>query len=212
MQPPLEPKIYHIVHIDRLPSILAEGGLLSHSAMQGRLEVGTEIGIPRIKQRRRHNQLRSHPGLYVGQCVPFYFSPKSVMLHTIKKKNNPDLPYRGGQEPIIHLESDLRRAIAWAETNGLRWAFTTSNAGANVFHDYADLDELGLINWKAVHASHWPDNRSEKQAEFLIESRFPWSLVGRVGVINREKKSEVERELRNTGHETQVTSIRGWYY
>ena len=59
---PLEPKIYHIVHVDRLPSILAEGGLLSDAAMQGRLEAGTEIGIPRIKQRRRHNQLRSHPG------------------------------------------------------------------------------------------------------------------------------------------------------
>ena len=134
------------------------------------------------------------------------------MLHKIHLANDPELPYGGGQEPIIHLETGLHQTIAWAEANDLRWAFTTSSAGANVLHDYADLDELGRINWEVIRAGYWPDNRSEKQAEFLIESRFPWSLVGRVGVINREKKSEVERELRNTGHETQVTSIRGWYY
>lgn len=28
MPPPAAPKIYHIVHVDRLPSIIAEGGLL----------------------------------------------------------------------------------------------------------------------------------------------------------------------------------------
>lgn len=209
---PLEPKIYHIVHIDRLPSILAEGGLLSDVAMQGHLDAGTEIGIPSIKRRRRRNQLRSHPGLYVGQCVPFYFCPRSVMLNTIERKDNPNLPYRGGQEPIIHLESDLRQAIAWAEASGLRWAFTTSNAGANVFDDYADLDELGRINWEVIRATYWAENRSAKQAEFLVERSFPWSLFERVGVINRERRFQAENAIRNAGYDTNVTAIKGWYY
>ncbi len=209
---PLEPKIYHIVHIDRLPSILAEGRLLSDAEMQGRLEAGTEIGIPRIKQRRHRNQLRSHPGLYVGQCVPFYFSPRSVMLYKIHRNNDQELPYRGGQEPIIHLESDLRRTVNWAETNGLRWAFTSSNAGAQVFDDFADLDQLGHINWGVIRATYWPEERSAKQAEFLIESRFPWDLIDHIGVMNHTRRTEVQEYIQHEDHRPPVTAIRGWYY
>lgn len=48
---------------------------------------GTTIGMETIKDRRLHKcQLRSHPGLFVGQCVPFYFCPRPVMLYMIHKK------------------------------------------------------------------------------------------------------------------------------
>jgi hypothetical protein len=73
------------------------------------------IGMNNIKQRRLTElTLDSHPGLYVGQCAPFYFCPRSVMLYLIHKRN-PELAYKGGQEPIVHLEADLRDAVAWAK-------------------------------------------------------------------------------------------------
>ncbi len=134
------------------------------------------------------------------------------MLYKIHRSDDPELPYRGGQEPIIHLEADLYETISWADTNGLRWAFTTSNAGAYGFHDYANLDSLDEIDWRAVRARSWAENRSAKQAEFLIESRFPWQLIDRIGVMNHDKRAEVQNYIRYEDHQPDVTAIRGWYY
>ena len=69
--------------------------------------------------------------------------------------NHPELEYAEGQEPIIHLEADLRESIAWANDSRRRWAFTTSNAGSYYFEDFSDLNRLDKINWDAVNASKW---------------------------------------------------------
>ena len=81
MPPFVAPKIYHIVHVDRLPSIIADGSLWCDAEIARRTEanadIGTMIGMNSIKQRRLTElTLDSHPSLYVGQCVPFYFCPR----------------------------------------------------------------------------------------------------------------------------------------
>ena len=93
---PTEPKIYHIVHVDRLPSIISDGCLWSDAEARKRRIGGTTIGMGNIKQRRINIQLTSHSGLRVGDCVPFYFCPRSVMLYVIHMSNHPELVYRGG--------------------------------------------------------------------------------------------------------------------
>ncbi len=46
-----------------------------------RASPGTTIGMSSIKRRRSiERTLNSHPDLHVGDCVPFYFRPRSVML------------------------------------------------------------------------------------------------------------------------------------
>ncbi len=70
-------------------------------------------------------------------------------------KNHPELVYRGGQDPIVHLEADLRDTVAWADQNRLRWAFTLSNAGSFYFEDRCDLAQLNEIDWDAVEARNW---------------------------------------------------------
>ena len=42
------------------------------------------------------------------------------MLYVISMANHPELPYRGGQGPIIHLEADLRQTVARADSNERR--------------------------------------------------------------------------------------------
>jgi hypothetical protein len=49
---PAQPKIYHIVHYDKLPAILASGVLLSDAEMIQRKPAGTIIGMDKIKKRR----------------------------------------------------------------------------------------------------------------------------------------------------------------
>jgi len=209
---PANPKIYHIVHMDRLPSIMADGCLWCDAKIAQRKPPGTSIGMSNIKQRRLAElTLDSHPSLYVGDCVPFYFCPRSVMLYLIHRKNH-ELAYQGGQMPIIHLEADLQAVVNWAEENGQRWAFTLSNAGARYFEDRSDLAHLNEIDWTAVEATHWQACKEGKQAEFLLENNFPWHLVGRIGVSNKKAYAQVMNSLNGAGHRPVVEVICDWYY
>jgi hypothetical protein len=109
---PQNPKIYHIVHVDRLDSIVASKGLLCDAVMEKHTGIGTNIGLKNIKSRRlTEYTLQSHPDLFAGQCVPFYFCPRSVMLYMYHMNNHPDLTYNGGQGPIVHLEADLHEVV-----------------------------------------------------------------------------------------------------
>lgn len=211
MAVPAHPKIYHICHVDKLASIIASGGLLSDAMVQQQAMPGTVIGMNHIKQRRLHLSLVSHPVLTVGQCVPFYFCPRSVMLFLIHK-HNAELAYQGGQSSIIHLEADLHATVQWAQQQGQRWAFTLSNAGSNYFEDRADLAQLDQVNWTAVNALSWSSQKEEKQAEFLIEHRFPWHLVERIGVYSAALYTQVMNTLPANGHRPPVAVLPNWYY
>ena len=60
---PAKPKIYHIVHVDRIASIIKDGNLWCDAIMAVGTKAGTAIGMTTIKERRLHLGLSSHPGL-----------------------------------------------------------------------------------------------------------------------------------------------------
>ena len=212
MQPPLEPKIYHIVHIDNLQSILERGGLLSDAEVRRQNIAGTGIGDPDIKGVRLTRRLLSHDGLTVGECVPFYFCPRSVLLFLNYTGSNLNVPNRGGQSRIIHLEADLHQAIAWAGQEEKRWAFTTSNAATRAANDYSDLRHLDKIDWGVVQSKRWAGRGDVKMAEFLVEESFPWHLFRRIGVHNEGVADRVSAILAGNLNNPVVEIRRGWYY
>ena len=219
MPVPTQPKIYHIVHEDRLQSIIADGCLWCDTEIVRHSPPGTTIGMNRIKQRRLEElTLPSYPNLHVGDCVPFYFCPRSVMLYLIYQANHPDLDYRGGQAPIVHLEADLQETVRWADCNNKRWVFTLSNAGSRFFEDCCDLAQLDAINWDAVQTNRWGGNgvsssvKEGKQAEFLMEHSFPWHLVERVGVYSQVIYHRVTNALTASDHSPQIEIRTDWYY
>lgn len=213
MPMPTTPKIYHIVHVDRLTSIMEDKYLWCDAEIERRSPPGTTIGMSKIKDRRL-NELKftSHPHLYVGDCVPFYFCPRSIMLFMIHKDNHPELSYHGGQEQIIHLEADLYETVEWAEHNGRLWVFTFTNAGSRYFEDSSDLNQLDKIDWAAVKARHWQNCKEGKQAEFLIEHSFPWELVQHIGVRSHQIYTTVATALRAVAHKPSVQIKPDWYY
>jgi hypothetical protein len=210
---PARPKLYHIAHVDRLPSIVADQCLWCDREVARRAPPGTTIGMSKIKLRRLNElRLTSHPELFVGDCVPFYFCPRSVMLFLIHKANDPDLAYRGGQAPIAHFEADLHSVVEWADAQRRRWAFTLSNAGGRDFEDRSDLARLGEIDWNAVRARDWQHCSYGKQAEFLLELSFPWNLVERIGVQSRTTYASAINALPAHGHRPPVEIRPEWYY
>ncbi|MCH1920628.1 DUF4433 domain-containing protein [Shewanella sp. A3A] len=210
---PAQPKIYHIVHVDRLASILRSNGLLCDAQIIVQNAAGTTIGMNTIKQRRLNElTLNSHPDLYVGQCVPFYFCPRSVMLYMIYRADSPELAYRGGQGPIIHLQADLNATVQWAQQQGHRWAFTLSNAGSYYFEDRSDLAQLNELDWPAIDATQWKNCKEGKQAEFLMEHSFPWHLVEQIVVQSPHVYQQVLNMLHMATHKPPVTINSNWYY
>lgn len=67
MTVPTNPKIYHIVHVDRLALIIADGCLWCDAEIIRRTPPGTTIGMTNIKERRLYEStLNSYPDLHVG--------------------------------------------------------------------------------------------------------------------------------------------------
>ncbi len=211
---PTQPRIYHITHVANLLSIIQEGGLWSEAKIIERGGPAAPIGMNSIKERRLKLPAKCHPGDCVGDYVPFYFCPRSVMLFVIHCGNHPELAYRAGQEPIVHLEADLRSVVNWAESVGTRWAFSLSNAGAYYTEFRNRWDQLAEIDWVAVDARDFrdPEVKEVKQAEFLLHEFFPWHLVQRIGVISVEVQTRVRRALVGAAHRPAVEVRRDWYY
>ena len=172
------------------------------------------IGMDNIKIRRLSLPVSGYPNTKVGDCVPFYFCPRSIMLYLIYRANNPGLTYQGGQVPIIHLEADLHSVVRWAKEKQRRWAFSLCNAAVKIAQFYSNLDHLAEIDWNAVAATVWldPDIKDAKQAEFLVQQSFPWCLVERIGVYSQDIAYEVDDAMKDARHRPIVEIIKSWYY
>jgi len=168
-----------------------------------------------IKARRLYElEVDCHPGTKVGEYVPFYFCPRSVMLYLLHRGNHPDIYYTRGQRPIVHLVSDLYDVVRWAEAQGVRWAFSDRNAGTRYTRFYNNLNRLSRIDWEAVAARDFRDPivKEGKQAEFLVYEAFPWSLVRRIGACDRTIAKRAMQALHGAEHQPLVSGQAEWYY
>lgn len=211
---PERPKIYHITHSDNLASVVSNGGLFADSEILQGGKPATPIGMTEIKSRRRSLPVTCHHGDFVGNYVPFYFCPRSIMLFLIYRGNHPDITYQAGQSSIVHLEADLYDTVKWADTNECRWAFSLCNAGTRYAEFRNDLHNLNEINWSAVKATDFreQDIKEGKQAEFLIHKFFPWHLIGRIGVAKNQTLFKVKKQLNGLEHVPVAEIIPDWYF
>jgi hypothetical protein len=207
-QMPLRPEerlIYHITDVENLPGIMAEGGLLSDAVMSERDP--TIIGDDRIK-RRRLTQIRvtSSSNRFVGEFVPFYFCPRSPMLYSINLGNT-GRP-SGCQSSIVHLVS----RVSFAIDLGAVWAVSDGNAAA--FHTTFDstLEAIEALDWKAIEATYWAENRHQKQAEFLVADFFPWTGFHEIGCQTPKTAEEVTALIARQNHRPKVSVKTAWYY
>lgn len=212
---PDQPKIYHITHVQNLQRIIQSGYIWSDRERLAQELDCQVVGMPRIKQRRLEEiEVSCNPGTKVGDYVPFYLCPRSVMLYIFFKKNHPDLPYREGQEPIVHLVADMNKCARWANEAGIPIAFSTSNAGSFTADFYSQQKDLDKIDWRAVTSRMFrdPEIRERKQAEFLMYRAFPWQLIERIGVFDDERRSQVSEAVATSAHQPEIKVENSWYY
>jgi hypothetical protein len=213
--PPAQPKLYHITHIDNLPAIVRDGCLVSDATMILRGGPAQSIGMSDIKRRRIEElDVSCHPGAKVGDYVPSYFCPRSVMLYVICRGNHPSLTYHGGQGPIVHLVADLHAVVRWAEEHRGRWCFSLSNAGAYYAEFRSRLDELDQLDWHAIEAQDFraASVKEGKQAEFLLHGQLPFALVERIGVHSELMRARVIGALGGSSYRPVIEVRPEWYF
>lgn len=206
-------KIYHITHVDNLSSILAQGGLLSDSEMRRRNLKYSNIGYINVKGKRLYHPIHVAAQGYLGDYVPFNFCNRSVMLYVIYRKNL-QLLYQEGQEPIVHLVSDLRNILSTCNT----WFFSDRHAVLGYAIYYDNLNELGNIDFEVMKSLYWnntrddPDKEERRQAEFLVHNFVSWNCITEIGVYNESYQQQVTALLKNTPHQPVINVHREWYY
>lgn len=205
--------IYHITHIDNLPSILKSGGLIANSRLRQRQTNYLDIAHENIQDRRARTEVPCGAGGYLHDYVPFYFAPRSPMLYAIHKQNVDG--YSGGQKPIIHLVSQIE-AI---ENSEIAFAFTDGHGIMDYTDFYDDLYALShVIDWELMESKYWldtpddPNRKCKRQAEFLIHEFCHWNLIKEIGVINLTMQREVREILQKFNIQTQINVYSNWYY
>jgi hypothetical protein len=212
---PANPQIYHITHLRNLSQIVQASAIWSDSERIAQNVDAEIVGMSKIKTRRLDVlSVDCHPGTRVGEYVPFYFCPRSIMLYILHMGNKPELTYHGGQGPILHLRADLMATVRWADQNEVRWAFSDSNAGGRLAKFFKSISDLDKINWAAVEATDFrPMQVKEgKQAEFLVYKSLPWELIECIGVKDADIERQVNDILWDARHKPLVTVEPSWYY
>jgi ssDNA thymidine ADP-ribosyltransferase, DarT len=173
------------------------------------------VGIGDIKKRRLEScKVKCYPDTMVGEYVPFYFCPRSIMLYLLHKGNHANLAYTGGQRPIVHLEADLTQVLNWAQENQIRWAFTNQNASAVYAQFYNQIDQFGQIHWDHVHERNWQDAliKEHKQAEYLHYGTFPCHLFSRIIVIDERVQQFATERISEAKNVPPVVIEPEYYY
>ncbi|MDH6100191.1 DUF4433 domain-containing protein [Anabaenopsis sp. FSS-46] len=206
--------IYHITHINNLPSILKSGELMAHSRLRQETIQYQDIAHGHIQDRRSMTLVPCGAGGTLHNYVPFYFAPRSPMLYAIHKNNVGQ--YRDGQTPILHLVSSAEAVAA-----KLSFVFTDGHAIIQNTGFFADLEDLytdGVIDWKIMRTRSWRDTAEDgdrkrrRQAEFLVHQFLPWELIEEIGVINTTIQTQVKQILQTFNFHTPVRVNCKWYY
>jgi len=199
--------IFHITHVDNLPSIIGARCLWSDAQRISQGFGNTNIGYSHIKARRMVHAVTVSKGGTLGNYVPFNFCARSVMLFVVSRGHE---NYNQGQIPIIHLVSSTDAIVA----SGRPWAFTDRHADLVYSNQYDLLADLNNVDWNVMSERYWnePEKKEKRQAEFLVHDYCPWEVIQEIVVINQEVKKAVEAALVGTAHKPPVIINVNWYY
>jgi hypothetical protein len=169
------------------------------------------IGNPEIIATRNDHEVKIEGYGKIGDYVPFYFSPKSIMLYNILtgygvKKIKP--------EEIIFLITDIESAVNCKQL----YFFSDGQANTRISQHYNDLKDLDKIDWEVVQSGDFSksikdnDRTRRYQAEFLIYKKVPVNCIKAIVVYNESCATFVKKKLALTGLIIQVHIKRPFYF
>lgn len=189
---------YRIYHLENLTNILEVGLCNKNHPLASRHFI--EIGNPSIISTRTATPVRIKGYGNIGDYIPFYFTPRSIMLYNI---------VTGYWEPIVPKIAKKDLIIIQCEINVLtkanRFFFTNGQANDALTKHYSDLSQLNEVDWKIIQQSEFNksaadfDKARRYQAEFLVYYHVPVTAIESILVYNEGTAKFVINELSQSG-------------
>lgn len=185
---------YRITHIHNLPHLL-KCGLVTKHHTEAKKEF-VPIGNPEIIDVRTNAAVRIDDYGNIGDYVPFYFTPRSMMLfNIITGYYAPIVPKRSREEILV-----IRCLIDDLAQSNNRFFFTDGQANDFATNHYNNLKDLDKIDWDNIQNSKFDksdgdyDRPRRYQAEFLVHHQVPIDNIELLCVHNDNAKQYVEEE------------------
>lgn len=185
---------YRITHIQNMPYILEQGMVSKQHPLANRAYI--QIGNPEIIDVRSNTAVRIAGYGDFSEYVPFYFTPRSMMLYNIVTGYRSPLVPKRNREEIVVIRC-LMEQLATLE----HWFFTNGQGNDSISRHFHDLDKLSEIDWESIQQSNFSKNDGDfdrprrYQAEFLVRHVVPLSHIESLHVYNEAAKSAVEKML-----------------
>ena len=189
---------YRISHIKNLPKIL-EVGLCTKSHPLASPNY-IRIGNPEIINSRNSTKVRLANFGNIGDYVPFYFTPRSIMLYNIVTGYYGSLVPKVDRKDIIIIRCEINKL---SKVN--RFFFTDGQANDAFTKHYSDLSQLDQLDWKIIQNSEFSkssddfDRARRYQAEFLVYNEVPVEAIESILVYNEGTAKFVQNELLRSG-------------
>lgn len=201
---------YRITHIRNLPLILERGIVNKHHPNASATYI--DIGNPEIIDVRSTSRVKIEEYGHIGDYVPFYFTPKSIMLYNIVTGYwHPLVPKRNRNEIIV-----IRCLIEDLSTLP-RWFFTDGQGNDMASDHYNDLTDLDKIDWHSIQESDFSkadgdyDRPRRYQAEFLVHQEVPLEQIESLNVYDQASADYVNGILK-TNNINLAVNIQPQYF
>lgn len=204
-------RIFRIVHISNVPSILDQGGLHCQNSAD-RDPNYINIGNTSLIDKRTRRNVPVPPGGPLSDYVPFYFTPLSIMMYNIKTGYGGITPREN--KDIVMFVSSIHRL----EELALPFVFTNQHAYAVDTEFYSDLQHLGKIDWQLLQLRDFktddndPGKQLRYQAEALIHRYVPLKAILGIACHNEVIKTNLEALLKERSVELTVRAKPTWYF
>ncbi len=191
---------YRITHRDNLTHLLKYGMVNKHHKKASADFVA--IGNLEIIDVRSSTEVNIDGYGNLGEYVPFYFTPRSIMLfNIISGYYAPKVPKRNKEEIVVI------RCLTETLAKQPKWFFTDGQANDGESKHYNDLRYLETIDWDCIQQSIFSksdgdyDRQRRYQAEFLVHQYIPVDCIESICVCNEAMQSWVNEKIKGAGLE-----------
>jgi hypothetical protein len=130
----------------------------------------------------------------IGDCIPFYFGPRSPMLYVIQHGYNNVVRYNA--EDLVYAVIRLDDIVA----HNIKCVFTDGHALDLLTTTYTS-DKLSMIDdiisYSDVYATNWANSENDrdlkrrKEAELLLIDELPPQYIRGFAVYNEKAKQQI---------------------
>jgi len=203
---------YRISHIQNISYILQNGLCTKHHPKANSSFIN--IGNTEIIGVREDMPVRLKGYGNIGDYVPFYFTPRSMMLfNIITGHRQPIVPQRQKEDILVIrcLINDLCKAGRFFFTDG------QANEKTLTTH-YDDLAALDEVDWDIIQRSDFKkdaadtDKTRRYQAEFLVFDHVSVNYIESINVYNNKAATFVNSEMAKTDLLIPVRVVKEYFF